>query len=75
MDGRGRALDNVFVERLWRTVKQEEVYLKGCQNVSECREGLSAYFDRYNNIREHQLLDYNDPAEIYFGNILLKEAA
>ena len=45
MDGKGRALDNVFVERLWRTVKQEEVYLKGYQNVSECREGLSAYFD------------------------------
>ena len=74
MDGKGRALDNVFVERLWRTVKQEEVYLKGYQNVSECREGLRAYFDRYNNIREHQSLDYNYPAEIYFGNIVLKEA-
>ncbi|MBN4054303.1 IS3 family transposase [Nitrospira defluvii] len=49
MDGLGRALDNVFVERLWRTVKQEEVYLKGYRNVSECREGLSTYFDRYNN--------------------------
>ncbi len=75
MDGKGRALDNVFVERLWRTVKQEEVYLKGYRNVSECREGLSAYFDRYNNLREHQSLDYNYPAEIYFGDILLKEAA
>lgn len=75
MDGKGRALDNVFVERLWRTVKQEEVYLKGYRNVPECREGLSTYFDRYNNFREHQSLDYNYPAEIYFGNILLKEAA
>jgi len=75
MDGKGRALDNVFVERLWRTVKQEEVYLKGYRNVSECREGLSAYFDRYNNLREHQSLDYNYPAEIYFGDIELKEAA
>jgi len=75
MDGKGRALDNVFVERLWRTVKQEEVYLKGYQNVSECREGLSAYFDLYNNLREHQSLDYNYPSEIYFGDILLKEVA
>ena len=58
-----------------RTVKQEEVYLKGYQNVSECKEGLRAYFDRYNNIREHQSLDYNYPAEIYFGNILLKAVA
>ncbi len=75
MDGKGRALDNVFVERLWRTVKQEEVYLKGYRNVSECREGLTAYFDRYNNLREHQSLDYNYPSEIYKGDILLKEAA
>ena len=75
MDGKGRALDNVFVERLWRTVKQEEVYLKGYRTVSECREGLKAYFDRYNNLREHQSLDYNYPAEIYFGDIVLKKAA
>lgn len=75
MDGKGRALDNVFVERLWRTVKQEEVYLKGYRNVLECREGLRIYFDRYNNLREHQSLDYNYPAEIYFGDIELKEVA
>ncbi len=75
MDGKGRALDNVFVERLWRTVKQEEVYLKGYGSVADCREGLRAYFERYNNLREHQSLDYNYPAEIYFGDILLKQAA
>jgi len=75
MDGKGRALDNVFVERLWRTVKQEEVYLKGYRDVSECREGLSTYFGQYNNLREHQSLDYNYPAEIYFGDIELKDAA
>lgn len=75
MDGKGRALDNVFVERLWRTVKQEEVYRKGYRNIAECREGLSAYFDRYNNLREHQSLDYNYPVEIYFGDILLKKVA
>jgi putative transposase len=75
MDGKGRALDNVFVERLWRTVKQEEVYLKGYRNISECREGIKTYFDRYNNLREHQSLDYNYPSEIYFGEILLKKVA
>jgi len=75
MDGEGRALDNVFVERLWKTVKQEEVYLKGYRNIPECHEGLKSYFDRYNTLREHQSLDYNDPAEIYFGEIELKKAA
>lgn len=75
MDGKGRWIDNVFVERLWRTVKQEEVYLKGYRNVAECREGLSSYFERYNNLREHQSLDYDYPAEIYFGDIILKKAA
>ncbi len=75
MDGKGRALDNVFVERLWRTVKQEEVYVKGYRNVADCREGWRAYFERYNHLREHQSLDYNYPAEIYFGDILLKQAA
>jgi len=72
---KGRALDNVFVERLCRTVKQEEVYLKGYRNIPECREGLRAYFDLYNNLREHQSLDYNDPVEIYFGEIKLKKTA
>jgi len=75
MDGKGRALDNVFVERLWRTVKQEEVYLKGYRNIPECREGLKSYFDLYNTLREHQSLDYNNPAEIYFGEIELRKAA
>jgi len=74
-DQHGRALDNVFVERLWRDVKQEEVYLKGYRNIPECREGLSHYFDRYNTLREHQSLDYNTPAEIYKGEIELKKAA
>ena len=75
MDGKGRALDNVFVERLWRTVKQEEVYVKGYRNVADCRESLRAYFERYNHRREHQSLDYNYPAEIYFGDIRLKQVA
>ena len=73
--GKVGALDNVFVERLWRTVKQEEVYVKGYRNVADCREGLRVYFERYNNLREHQSLEYNYPAEIYFGDIVLKQAA
>ena len=75
MDGKGRALDNVFVERLWRTVKQEEVYLKGYCNVADCREGFRAYFEWYNTLREHQSLEYNYPAEIYFGDTRLMQAA
>jgi putative transposase len=75
MDGKGRGLDNVFAEQLWRTVKQEEVYLKGYRHAAGCREGLRAYFERYNNLREHQSLDYNYSAEIYFGDIVLKQAA
>jgi putative transposase len=75
MDGKGRALDNIFVERLWRTVKYENVYLKEYRTVRDCQEGLAAFFDRYNTRREHQSLDYNYPAEIYFGEIILKEAA
>ena len=75
MDGRGRALDNVFVERLWRTVKQEDIYLKGYSTVSDCKEGLERYFHRYNTLREHQSLDYNYPEEIYYGSIALSEVA
>ena len=73
MAGKGRALDNVFVERLWRTVKQEEVYWKGYRKIPECRGGLSAYFERYNKLREHQFLDYHYPAEVYFGYCQLNE--
>ena len=75
MDGKGRALDNVFVERLWRTVKYEEVYLKGYRNIFECKVSLRAFFERYNNQREHSSLDYNYPSEIYFGKLQLKVAA
>jgi len=64
-DGRGRALDNVFVERLWRSVKYEEVYLKDYQTVSEARKGLVAYFQFYNYERYHQSLDYKTPFTVY----------
>lgn len=65
MDGRGRALDNVFVERLWRSVKWEEVYLKDYSGVPEARESLSAYFRFYNEERRHQSLEYRTPASVY----------
>lgn len=66
MDGRGRAYDNIFVERLWRSVKYEEVYLKDYQNVAEARHGLGQYFPFYNEQRIHQSLDYRTPKSAHF---------
>ena len=68
MDGRGRALDNVFVERLWRTVKYEEVYLKDYETPREAMQGLGTFFVRYNEWRQHQALDYRTPAAVYFNS-------
>ena len=65
-DVRGRALDNIFVERLWRSVKYEEVYLKGYTSVIEALRELEKYFDFYNNERLHQSLSYQAPAMIHF---------
>ena len=65
MDGRGRALDNVFVERLWRTVKYEEVYLREYSTVREAQQGLKRYFGFYNDERLHQALGYRTPAAVY----------
>ena len=67
MDGRGRALDNVFVERLWRTVKYEHVYLHAYETVAEAEAGLAAYFCFYNGERCHQSLDYQTPVAVYGG--------
>jgi putative transposase len=64
-DGRGRALDNIFVERLWRTVKYEEVYLKDYQTVADAVRNLRAYFTFYNQERIHQALAYQTPAQVY----------
>lgn len=66
MDGRGRALDNIFVERLWRSVKYEKVYLNDFETVKEAYQGLKDYFEFYNHKRFHQSLDYQTPAEVYF---------
>ena len=64
-DGRGRAFDNIFVERLWRSVKYEEIYLKDYQTVSEARSQLKHYFQFYNHERYHQSLDYQTPVAVY----------
>jgi len=68
MDGRGRVFDNIFSERLWRTVKYEEVYLNEYRDVRQAIGGLGSYFDFYNNRRLHQSLGYRTPAEVYFEN-------
>jgi len=67
MDGKGRALDNIFTERLWRTVKQEEVYRYDYASPKEARQGLTRYLDFYNHRRVHQALGYRTPAEVYFA--------
>ena len=67
MDGKGRYADNIFVERLWRTVKYEEVYLKAYSNGREAKAGIGAYFHFYNTQRPHQALDYRTPAEVFNG--------
>ena len=64
-DGRGRALDNVFVERLWRSVKYEDIYIKDYERVSELESGLTSYFRFYDEERPHQSLDYRTPGEVY----------
>lgn len=67
MDGRGRVFDNIFVERFWRSVKYEEVYLKDYQDVAAARAGLGQYFTFYNTERFHQALDYRTPQSVHFG--------
>lgn len=69
MDGKGRCLDNIFVERLWRSVKYEEVYLKNYATPKEALKGLHQYFHFYNHARPHQSLNYKTPAQIYFQNL------
>jgi putative transposase len=70
MDGRGRCMDNIFTERLWRSVKYEDIYIKSYNNPQEARAGLTEYFSKYNNRRPHQKLGYLTPAEVYFNKII-----
>ncbi len=67
MDGRGRAFDNIFIERLWRSVKYEEVYIKDYADMQEAKRSLKRYFEFYNYERHHQGLAYKKPAEVYFN--------
>lgn len=75
MDGKGCWVDNVFVERLWRSLKYEEVYLKAYENTREARAGIGAYFEYYNTARRHQGLDRQTPDEAYFHHLDLPKAA
>jgi len=67
MDGRGRCMDNIFTERLWRSVKYEDIFIRSYRDIDEARKGLSEYFDFYNTERKHQSLDYRTPADVYFN--------
>ena len=69
MDGRGRYLDNIFIERLWRSVKQECIYRHQFESVKEVKEALKNYFDYYNKKRLHQTLDYRTPSDVYFNGL------
>ena len=73
MDGKGRYEDNIFVERLWRTVKYEEVYLKAYASAGEARRDLGAYFRFYNDQRPHQALGYRTPGEVFSEATALRE--
>src|SRR6266446_6299349 len=75
MDGRGRFADNIFVERLWRSLKYEEVYLKAYESVAEARHGIAAYFEFYNHQRLHQALGYRAPRQVFVQALDLSSSA
>lgn len=75
MDGKGRWVDNVFVERLWKSVKYEEVYLHAYDSISQARQGLQSYFKFYNERRPHSSLDGNTPDSVYFNLLPIQQAA
>lgn len=73
MDGKGRWIDNVFIERLWRSVKYEDVYLRAYESLAEARRGLAAYFEVYNSARPHQSLEYRTPDAVYLAALATAE--
>lgn len=75
MDGKGRWMDNVFIERLWRSLKYDEVYLKAYDSIPAARAGIGAYFDLYNRFRPHQSLNDKTPNDVYYGDQALPLAA
>ena len=68
MDGRGRYLDNIFIERLWRSVKQEKIYRYDFETIEEVGQALTEYFYYYNNQRLHQSFGYLTPADVFYGH-------
>ena len=75
MDGKGRATDNIMIERLWRTVKYDDIYLKDYETVEQLTAGLREFFDDYNNQRPHSSLGGKTPADVYFGVAAYRQAA
>ena len=75
MDGKGRWMDNVFIERLWKSVKYEDIYLKGYASMAEVRNGLAIYFKFYNEKRWHNSFDKKTPNMVYFDTLAQKQAA
>ena len=75
MDGKGRCTDNIMIERLWRSVKYEEIYLKEYDTVPELIQALKLYFSFYNHARPHQSLNGQTPAEVYWGTNAARQAA
>lgn len=75
MDGKGRVTDNIMVERLWRTVKYEDIYIKDYESVEDLIAGLRKYFNYYNHSRSHHSLGGKTPAEVYWGTSSLRRAA
>lgn len=75
MDGKGRVTDNIMIERLWRSLKYEDIYIKDYPTVADLVEGLRVYFDFYNNSRPHHTLKGMTPAEVYYQSFVFKEAA
>jgi putative transposase len=75
MDGKGRWMDNVFIERLWKSVKYEDVYLKAYSSIAEARQGLREYFEFYNRRRRHQSLDRRTPDDVYWTTLPQEQVA
>ena len=75
MDGKGRWMDNVFIERIWRSVKYEDIYLKAYGSMAELKKGLADYFKFYNEERWHQNFDRKTPAMVYFDSLQQNQAA
>ena len=73
MDGKGRWIDNVIIERFFRSIKYEEIYINPCDSVIELKSRIKNYINYYNNERIHQSLDYNTPSDIYHGRVNLSK--